>query len=368
MLSLLLLAAAAVLLAVHVLTCLLAGARLRTTLGPRECGEPMTIVVSIASLDGFEMEAAMSALALASPTVEILYCAYSEEEPAVAILRRRLAASSVDNVRILVGRTRRSCNPKLDNIEKAFEALRSELVVFVDGNVRLPPDFVARLLTDWDDTTGAVSSPPLGVEPGNFWAEVECAMLNPLFARYQIVADCLGGGFVHGKVFMIRRSFLASRGGMRVLEGEPVEDGAATRAVRAAGKRIRLTRRLFEQPLGRRRFLDVWQRNLRWALQRRYCYPVVFAFEPLMTAIPTLAAAAFAAGHLGLPMLPLTIALAVVWYGSEAALAVLAGWPWPPRSVLAAVARDAMAMGVWGAAWLTTGYVWRGQSVDLSTV
>jgi ceramide glucosyltransferase len=365
-LSLLLLAAPALLLAVHAFTCLLAGLRLRRTTPAPDRDEPLTIVVSIAGLEAFEMEAAMSGLALAGPTVEIIYCGYSEAEPAVAILRRRLAAAPVDNVRVLVGRTRTSCNPKLDNIEKAFEEVRSEVVVFVDGNVRLPPDFVARLMADWNDTTGAVSSPPLGAEPGNFWAEVECAMLNPLFARYQIVADCIGGGFVHGKVIMIRRSFLASRGGMRALEGEPIEDGAATRLVRAAGKKIRLTRRLFEQPLGRRRLRDVWHRNLRWALQRRYCYPVVFVFEPLMTGLPALAAATLAAMYLGFPVLPLTIGLAVLWYGSEAVLARMAGWPWTLRSVLAAVVRDGMAIGVWGTAWVTTRYVWRGQSVDLS--
>jgi ceramide glucosyltransferase len=365
-LSLVLLAAAVLLLAIQAVTCLLAGLRLRIRIRASECREPMTVVVSIAGLDSFEMEAAMSALALAGPRVEILYCGYSEAEPAVVALRGRLAAAPVDNVQVLLGRTRTTCNPKLDNIEKAFVATRSDLMVFVDGNVRLPPDFVARLSAEWDDATGAVSSPPLGVDPGNFWAEVECAMLNPLFARYQIVSDCAGGGFVHGKVFMVRKSFLASHGGMRALEGQPIEDGAATRLVRAAGKKIRLTCRLFEQPLGHRRLRDVWQRNLRWALQRRYCYPVVFAFEPLMTSIPMLAAVAFAAGPLGLPVLPLTLALAAFWYGSEAALALLAGWPWTLRSVLAAIVRDAMAVGVWGAAWLKTRYVWRGQPVDLS--
>jgi ceramide glucosyltransferase len=365
-LSLLLLALPALLLAVHACTCLLAGLRLRTTVRTGARSEPVTIVISIAGLDPHEMEAAMSALALASPTVEILYCGYSDAEPAVATLRRHLAATPVDNVRILVGRARTSCNPKLDNIEKALAAVRSELVVFVDGNVRVPPDFVSRLFAEWDDETGAVSSPPLGVEPGNFWAEVECAMLNPLFARYQIVAAGAGAGFVHGKVFMIRTSFLASRGGMRALEGEPIEDGAATRLVRSAGKKIRLTRRPFEQPLGHRRFRDVWQRNLRWALQRRYCYPVVFAIEPLMTGIPTLVAAAVAAAYWALPVLPLTIGTAILWYGSEAVLARLAGWPWSLRSVLAAIVRDGLAVGVWVGAWLGSRYVWRGQSVDLS--
>lgn len=351
---------------VHVGTCLMAGLRLRTGLSGRATDEPKTVVISVAGLDDFETTTAMSALALAGPSVEILYCGYEETEPAVVALRRRLARSPMENVHILVGRSRKSRNPKLDNLEKAFDAVRTELVVFVDGNVRLPPDFAALLLDEWDDRSGAVSSPPLATSPMGFWAEVECAMLNTLFARYQVAAAVLGGGFVHGKVFMIRKSFLAARGGMRALDGEPIEDGAATRLVRAAGKTIRLTRRLFEQPLGVRRFRDVWHRNLRWAQQRRHCYPVVFILEPLITGIPALATMACASIWLGLPALPLTAATAIAWYGSEAALARSLGWFWNVRFFVVAPARDALAIAVWLVAWFRTQYVWRGQPVDLS--
>ncbi|HTR87617.1 MAG TPA: glycosyltransferase [Reyranella sp.] len=361
-----LLGASAVLIGLHVLTCLVAGLRLRTAPVAVAKHEPMTIVVSIAGLDAFEMDAAFSALALAGPTVELVFCAYDEAEPAVIALRRRLAFSPAMNVRVCIGRRRWSRNPKLDNIEKAFDLVRTELVVFADGNVRLPLDFPDRLLAEWNDTTGAVTSPPQAANPEGFWAEVEYAMLNPLFARYQIVSDWLGAGYVHGKVFMMRHSFLAAHGGMKALDGEPIEDGAATRLVRAAGQRIKLTRRLFEQPLGRRLLADVWQRNLRWAQQRRYCYPVVFVFEPLMTGLPALALAASGAAVSGVSVLPVVIATSVLWYGSEAVLALLAGWEWRPRSVVAAMTRDVLAIGVWCAAWFRTAYVWRGQPVNLS--
>ena len=366
-LSLMAFAVALLLTSFHIFTCLLAGLRVSVIKPARSCPEPLSIVVSIASLDGPEIDVAMSALPLAGPTVEGLYCAYDEQEPAVSALRRQLAAAPMENVRLLVGRSRVSRNPKLDNIEKAFDAVTTDLVAFVDGNMRVPPDFVQRIMAEWNDpSTGAVSSPPLGVEPANFWAEVECAMLNTLFARYLLAADRIGAGFVQGKVFMMRRSFLAAHGGMQALEGEPVEDGAATRLVRAAGQKVRSVTCPFEQPLRHRALAKVWQRTLRWSQQRRRSYPIAFALEPLITGIPALVLTAMASIAEGLPALPITVALAALWYGVEALLALLAGWPLNSRFVLAVIARDAMAILAWNVAWWRTRYVWRGHDVDLA--
>ncbi|MBS0547635.1 MAG: glycosyltransferase [Proteobacteria bacterium] len=351
----------------HILACILASLRVSAVQPGGSRVEPLSTVISVAGLDGPEIEVALSALALASPTVEVLYCAYDEKDPAVGVLRQQLAATPAENVRLLIGRSRVSRNPKLDNIEKALDAAANDLVVFVDGNMRMPPDFVKRVMAEWDDaSTGAVSSPPLGVEPANFWAEVECAMLNTLFARYLLAADHIGAGFVQGKVFMMRRSFLAAHGGMQALEGEPVEDGAATRLVRAAGRKVRAVTRPFEQPLGHRALTEVWQRTLRWSQQRRHSYPIVFTLEPLITAIPALAMTAMASIAGGLPTLPIVFALTVLWYGVEALLALRAGWPLNGRFVFAVIARDIMAILAWSVAWWRTRYVWRGHAVDLA--
>jgi hypothetical protein len=84
-----------------------------------------------------------------------------------------------------------------------------------------------------------------------------------------------------------------------------------------------------------------------------------------MTVVPASTAAAAAAWCAGLPILPMAVWTAVLWYGGEALLSLTAGWRWTPFSLVASVVRDAMAIAVWGVAWFRTHYVWRGQSVDL---
>ena len=361
------LGATVALLSIHTATCLLVAVRIHR--GRRSSGqrEPVTLVVSIAGLDASEMDTAMSALALAGPDVEVLYCGFSEAEPAVRFLRHRLASSLIPNVRVLVGRHRHSRNPKVDNIEKAYSEVRTKLVAFVDGNLLMPHDFVSRLMAEWDEGVGAVSSPPLGVEPRGFWAEVECAMLNTQFLRYELAADSLGTGYVHGKVFMVRPSLLSSAEGGSGLDDVAAEDAAATRLVRAAGLKVRLTRRPFEQPIGRRRYADVWSRSLRWAQLRRHAYPIVFVLEPAMTSVPAAVLAFWAAPALGWPALPVAIGTVLAWYGVEAILALVVRWPLSHRFLVAAVIRDGIALAVWFLAWFRTRYVWRGQSIDLAS-
>ena len=165
----------------------------------------------------------------------------------------------------------------------------------------------------------------------------------------------------------MRVAMLAPREGRLPLESEVAEDAAATRLVRAHGLKVRLTRRPFEQPLGRRRCAEVWHRNLRWAQLRKRAYPIPFLLEPAMTVLPVLALGAAVAETLGAPLLPLLLLTSLVWYGSEALLARLANWPWSARFFVAAIVRDVLALAIWLVAWFRTRYAWRGEVVELDS-
>lgn len=361
----------AILIVLHLAT--VAMIRHRVTTGRRDgmdraMPEPIALVVPIAGLDADETLTALAALDLAGPAVELVYCGFRDDDPAVVTVRAALAARPGIAARVLVGRDRVSDNPKMDNLEKAVEAVAADLVVFADGNLDMPADMIDRLTACWDGQTGAVSSPPIGTRPQTFWAEVECTFLNTLFARWQLAAEQLGGGFAHGKVFMVRRSQLAALGGLECLYRDTAEDAAVTRMVRGAGLEVRLTRRPFEQPLGRRSFAEVWNRNLRWARLRRRAYLSVYALEIFNTFVAPAAALGVAAVALGWSApstLAAILAVGVVWYGAEAVLARAAGWPWSPRFYAAAILRDLLMPAIWAIGWFGSSYVWRGENVQI---
>src|SRR3712207_6687055 len=158
-----------------------------------------------------------------SPGYELVFCAEHQDDPAVEVVQRLMAAHPEIAARLLVGVDRISGNPKLNNCAKGWEAARYGWVVLADSNVLMPPDCIQRLMSSWRPDTGLVCSPPLGARPVGFWAEVECAFLNTFQARWQYAAEGAGLGFAHGKSMLWRRGFLEARGGIRALAARSEE-------------------------------------------------------------------------------------------------------------------------------------------------
>ena len=355
----------------HFATAIVAARRLRAAPASRTYGDsqrrpPVSLIIPIAGLERSEIETALSAFDIRYPDFQLLFCAFDEDEPRLASLRQRIAASPHVKAKLLIGRARVSANPKLDNIEKGWTAARAELIAMVDGNVVFPPDLIDRLLAVWDASTGLSTSALIGVKPLGVWAEVECAFLNTYHVRWQLSADYLDGGFANGKAMLLRRDLLVDRGGFRGLSFDIAEDSAATKIVRAANLKVRLVDRPLEQPVGRRSMAQVWRRQLRWAQLRRRSFPFVFLCECLTTAATPLLAGLGLASLVGWSFGWTLLSIATAWYGVEAALASAVGWPWSPLSFVACVIRDGMALAIWPIALAKSRYLWRGNFIDTS--
>ena len=250
-------------------------------------------------------------------------------------------------------------NPKLNNVAKGYRAARSEWVVMTDSNLLLPPDYLRTLAATWQSDTGLVSSPPSGIRPGNFWGAVECAFLNTSQGRWQLAADSLGMGFAQGKTLFWNRKVLEAGGGLPALGRNLAEDVASTKLVRAQGLRVRLTPKLFPQPVGDRSARFVWDRQLRWSRVRRDGFPLIFMAEIAQGPLVPVAALVTLAALGTVPWILLPVLL-LAWYGAEIALARVAGWPATPRDLAAMIVRDALLPALWLATWTGRGITWRG--------
>jgi ceramide glucosyltransferase len=317
-------------LAIHVSSAAVAAMRCRK---PRQAmsapaaSPPVSLVRPICGLDNFAMATLRSSFNLHYPDYEVIFCVAQPRDPAVPLIRRLIAAHPQQRARLLIGDDRVSENPKLNNCVKGWEAAAHDWIVLADSNVLMPPDYLTRLMARWDAATGLICAPPAGSHPENFWAGVECAMLNAYEARWQYTADVLGIGFAQGKNMLWRRDILERAGGLRQLGREAAEDAAATKLIRAQGLRVRLADAPFAQPLGRRRAIQVWRRQARWAQLRRASFPLMYVPELLSGPLGPLAAMAFVAAETGLSVSGSVGALAIVWYGAELLLARCAGWP-----------------------------------------
>ena len=323
----------------------------------------VTIVRPLCGIERFSEDTLASSFELDHPVYELLFCVASNQDPVIPLARRLIADHPEIPARLLVGDHRISDNPKLNNCLKGWEAARHEWVILADSNVLMPPDYVDRMMSAWRPDTGLVCTAPIGARPEGFWAEVECAFLNTLQARWQYASEAVGFGFAQGKSMLWHKPFLEARGGLRALGVEVAEDAAATKLVRQAGCAVHLVDSPFVQPLGPRRAADIWSRQLRWARLRLLTFPRVYLPECLSS--PLLPALAIDIGA-GMPPLAGGLAVLAAWYLGELALAARAGWHVSARMPAAFLVRDLMIPALWLASFLTRNVVWRGNAMDLS--
>lgn len=336
----------------------------------REPVPPATPAVSIVRpLCGIEnhiVETLRTTFVLDYPDYEIIFCVAAAADPVIPIVEALIAEHPHRRARLLIGDERISNNPKLNNCVKGWNAAAHDWIAIADSNVLMPPDYIQRLLASWQEDTGLVCAPPVGSRPQNFWAELECAFLNTYQARVQYFADTIGLGFAQGKTLFWRRAVLDDAGGIRRLAADLAEDAASTKVVRAAGLKIRLADRPFEQPLGRRTALEVWRRQTRWARLRRACFPLFFLPEILSGALFPAIALGVAVDALDGPVVPAVLLFALVWYGAEMALAYAARWHLSPLYPVQALLRDLLLPVLWLDGLLGSEFEWRGNAMSVA--
>ena len=342
-----------------------AGRRLGQVGGPSRfpAGAPVSLIRPLRGVEAFSEEMLLRSFRLEYPAFELIFCVADPGDPIVPVVNRLMAAHPGVPARLIVGDERISENPKLNNCLRGWRAATHPWVVLADSNVAMPPDYLQRLQAAWRDDTGLVCSTPAGARPGSFMAEVECAFLNTLQARWQYAAEAFGLGFAQGKSMLWHKPFLEAQGGLPALASEIAEDAAATKLVRAAGKRVHLVARPFEQPLGARGFREVWARQLRWARLRRVTFPLFFVPEiGSGVLLPALLVGLWAGSLAGLVG---AACLATLCYGAEYRLAIRAGWHHSPRMAAAFLVRDTLIPAIWLGAWIRRAIVWRGNAMDV---
>jgi ceramide glucosyltransferase len=327
---------------------------------------PVTIIRPVCGVDPFDELTLRSTFRLEHPGLELIFCSARERDAAVPLVRRLIAEHPHVDAKLLTGDDKSTPNPKLNNVIKGWAAARHAWVVIADSNVLMPADYVARLFASMRRDTGLVCSPPVGSRPLGFWAEVECAFLNTYQARWQLAADTVGFGFAQGKSMLWPRKLLDAAGGIRTLGIEIAEDAAATKVVRGRGLRVRLVDEPFQQPLGGRTYKQILDRQVRWARLRRATFPLCYSPEVLTSSLAPMAAAVVAAPLGEMDGVAAAGLVAVVWFGTEAALAKAAGWHVSLVSPFAWLVRDLMLPVVWLKGWIGDGFTWRGNDMTVA--
>jgi len=334
-------------------------------LSPLQLLPPVSIVRPVCGLEPFSAETLQSTFELDYPEYEVIFCVQRKSDPIIPLIENLLAKQPAGRGRLLVGDDPISPNPKLNNCFKGWQDAKHQWIVLADSNVLAPKDYLQQMLSPFTSKVGLVCSPPLGVWPKGFWAQLECAFLNSFQGRWQFCADAVGIGFAQGKSMMWRREIVEEAGGIAALASEIAEDAAATKLVRNAGYVVRLVDRPFGQPLGRRDLRAIYHRQMRWARLRRASFPTMYAPEILCTSLLPILAGAYAARDFGWQPWTVVILVAALWHVPEAVMSWAIRWPTSLISPFAYLLRDLLFPIIWIDGWLGDDFVWQGNSMTV---
>ena len=326
---------------------------------------PVSIVRPLRGLEAFSELTLRSTFDLDYPDYEVLFCVHEENDPIIPLVEKLLAEQPKGRGRLLIGDDPISPNPKLNNCFKGWQAAMHQWIVLADSNMLAPRDYLQQMLAHFTPEVGLVCSPPLGIMPQGFYAQIECTFLNSFQARYQFCADALGAGYAQGKSMMWRREIVDQAGGLVALASEPAEDAASTKLVRAAGMSVKLVDRPFGQPLGPRSLPDVYQRQARWARLRRASFPRLYASEVFSVSFLPILAGAYAARDFGFEPWAIVTLVAALWVVPEAIMTVVLRWPIHFATPFAFLLRDLLFPVIWIHSWLADDFVWLGNSMTV---
>jgi ceramide glucosyltransferase len=295
---------------------------------------------------------------LSQAGAEILICVASDGDGAIAPLRAQWPDAP-----LLVG-SDLTFNPKMNNVRKGLEAASRDIVVLCDAGIELTSGMLGRAAASLSGGVGLVLALKAAEEPLNFAAELERAYIDGHQARFLFAADRLGMTVASGGVTMMSRETLQRVGNWRGFNRWIADDYSVTRSVRELGLRTRLGEIMPRLPLGRRHWLEVWRRQVRWARTRLRLpvWPLVL-WEPTVGWAASGAAGALALAGFGMPWAFVAAAAFVH------TLAWLAGEKWfmsgrqlafGPRAALAALVRESLAPVLMLSALSGRSILWRG--------
>ncbi len=319
---------------------------------------PVSIVLPVKTLeDGFD-ETQDSAFTQNYPQVDVTAAAQETSSPALDHIRAIFARHPDVPSRILHSTARFAASPKVDNLHAPFTLAPNDTILMKDANILLEPDALAEHMRQLGDDVGLVCGIPYCDQLDNFAAQVEAAIINNSHARMLYLASALGQGHGVGKIMLFRRSDFERAGGFSAIGHTVGEDNAMAKAMSRIGKRAVFSHRPVRQILGRRKFLDVYQRQMRWSVIRRKEELLSFLAEPICQALPTLAASGLAAPVAGLAPATAIAGTFLFWLGVETLLSVAKGWQLSLAAPMVLLVREALVMAVWVNAWMTEEVVW----------
>jgi ceramide glucosyltransferase len=293
------------------------------------------------------------------PRFEIALAFAREHDPALATARAIMAKRTDVRSALRIGEASQFPNLKVRNEFKCLEAATTDFICIVDSNVSLPPNTLRRSMLLMEESVGLVTVLPVAVRARGLVGHLDCAFMNGYSTRFLLAASAFRMDKVLGKCMLIRWSAEVRQEVFANFKRYASEDLAIYFAVRSSGLAASLADFTVENPVGERRWGELWNRYSRWAMYRRSYVPGLFAGEPLTNLVTTALAGGATGVTMGiLPFWPI-LATLTYWLVCEASLHRYNRWSMQWHSPFFWLTRELILPFLWFRGLFNRPVLWR---------
>jgi ceramide glucosyltransferase len=290
---------------------------------------------------------------------EILFATRTEDDPAVAVVRRLQAElPAVRSELILVGEPRYE-NAKVWSLEHLARAARHDVLAMSDSDIRVTPDFLRVIAGEFSSPRVDLATCPYRAVGGpSIWSRLEAAGLNTEFIGGLLVARMLEGvRFAVGPTIVARRAVLEKIGGFAHLSRYLAEDFVMGQLAAEKGFGVILSRYVIEHRIGSEPWRANFAHRLRWNRSTRRSRPAGYVGQVFTNPLPWAVALCFTPWWM---FGAATVVVRIV-AGVFLARGVLGGrWSW------LTIPQDFLSLGFWIAGFFGNTIAWRGRSYRLN--
>jgi len=333
---------------------------------------PVSILKPLKGVDPKIWESFCSHCEQDYPQFQLIFGVSDRGDPAIEVVRKLQAKYPNLPIELIVCDRVLGTNIKVSNLAQMLPAARHELLLINDSDIRVPPDYLRKVITPLADASvglvtclyRGVASPAASPTLGS---RLEALGISTDFVPGVLSARFLENGlhFGLGSTLAFRRRDLEAIGGFEPLLDYLADDYELGRRIASTGKRVELSAATVVTFLPAYTLRQFFRHQFRWSRTirdaRRWGYAgVIFTFG-LPWALVTLLAARGAEWAWALLAMTFVVRVAV---GSVAAIVVLNDEQFF-RYILLLPLRDLIAPFVWAASFMGNRIHWRGDVFNL---
>jgi ceramide glucosyltransferase len=198
------------------------------------------------------------------PKFELLFCIKDKEDPAVEVAQQLINKYPKIDAKIFVGGSKVGVNPKINNINPAYENAKYDFFLISDSSNRTTEDTLEDMMLLMEDDVGLVHQLPFAYDRVELAAASEQLFFSSLAWLY-IILLYLGKATVIGMSTLFRKEVIARAGDLRAFGKFLGEDFFLAEAVKEAGFKIKFCNQPVWQNSGSCSINIFMERLVRWS-------------------------------------------------------------------------------------------------------